>query len=67
MYHYKDLKNYTLKELFDRSIKLYKNNIALGDTNGNLISYEELGEKVKKTVEILKTKRYNKRRQSSSS
>jgi len=54
MYHYKDLKNYTLKELFDRSIKLYKNNIALGDTNGNLISYEELGEKVKKTVEILK-------------
>jgi long-chain acyl-CoA synthetase len=53
-YPYQGLEPYTLANLFDRSVKLYANNPALGTVDGDYMSYSELDAKVKAMVEILK-------------
>ncbi len=53
-YPYEGLKPYTLKKLFERSISLYKNNPALGKTDGSVMRYGELGAKVAAMSEVLR-------------
>ncbi len=52
-YPYDNLENFTLPSLFDRSIKLYSKNVALGWADGDTMTYEELNEKVIQMVELL--------------
>jgi len=53
-YPYDGLEPYTLAELFDRSIHLYKNRPVLSKINENPMSYNEFSKKVASCVEILK-------------
>ncbi len=53
-YPYEGLEPYTLTELFERSVKLYANNPALGKVDGSVMRYSEFGAKVKAMVEVLK-------------
>ncbi len=53
-YPYDGLHPYTLAELFDRSVRLYAQNPALGKVDGSVMKYSEFDAKVKAMVEVLK-------------
>ena len=53
-YPYKNLKNFTLKSLLERSAELYPQQPALSYVGGEKLSYENFYKKVLQNVEILK-------------
>ena len=52
-YPYENLETFTLKNLFDRSVSLYSKNDALSFVGGDIMSYEELNQKVMSMVKLL--------------
>ncbi len=53
-YPYENLENFTLRALFERSIKLYGDNDALGWADGDMMTYNELNNKVISMANLLK-------------
>jgi len=53
-YPYKNLENFTLPSLLNRSIDLYADQVALGKAGQEPMKYSELNEKVQKMVELLR-------------
>lgn len=52
-YPYKNLENFTLPKLLERSVELYGSRDALGEAGGAIFSYKKLGEKVNATASML--------------
>lgn len=52
-YPYKNLENFTLPKLLERSVELYASRDALGEAGGAIFSYKKLGEKVNATAAML--------------
>ena len=59
-YPYKDLENFTLSALLERSIKLYKDKPSLSYVGGEKMTYGEFGDKIKATSELLQNNDINK-------
>jgi len=52
-YPYENLENFTLAKLFDRSVKLYANEPSLAHVGQEPMSYNQLNDKVQKTMQLL--------------
>jgi len=52
-YPYKDLENFTLSALLERSIKLYKDKPSLSYVGEEKMNYEEFGDKIQTTSKLL--------------